>query len=277
MRSSAVRRCSTGGSKRSARPTPGCARWQQQGAYRIMQLTTVVHNETGQRPGKAEKAAFKLWTEQYNIGAGVVHPGREANAVAAVAMLHDCLALIQELVATVVDQAPEWVALSAVTSPTPEQIQKVNSLHNPAAAPYLFTRFTGWAWLEKPDSVRLLPEEGRWPARPYIERLADESPARLVKWLNKDKHLEMIWRSGRGATAELVLLRWHLGGHGAHLLTRSALAPWHDIEARAHARILLLAADAQPAPEHPAATEQLRRALVEAGEVDLARTTSTNS
>ncbi|MFC8863261.1 hypothetical protein BCL80_11547 [Streptomyces avidinii] len=63
----------------------------------------------------------------------------------------------------------------------------------------------------------------------------------------------------------------------AHLLTRSALAPWHDIEVRAHARTLLLAADAQPAPEHPAATEQLRRALVEAGEVDLARTTSTTS
>lgn len=34
---------------------------------------------------------------------------------------------------------------------------------------------------------------------------------------------------------------------------------------------LLLATDVQPAPEHPAATEQLRRALVEAGEVDLAR------
>ncbi|MFI7236966.1 hypothetical protein [Streptomyces cyaneofuscatus] len=63
----------------------------------------------------------------------------------------------------------------------------------------------------------------------------------------------------------------------AHLLTRSALAPWHDIEVRAHARTLLLTADAQPTPEHPAEIEQLRRALVEAGEVDLARTTSTTS
>ncbi|WP_329309281.1 hypothetical protein [Streptomyces microflavus] len=191
---------------------------EQQGAYRIMQLTTVVHNETGQRPGKAEKAAFKLWTEQYSIGSGVVHPGREASAVTAVAMLHDCLALIQELVSTVVDQAPEWVALGAVTSPTPEQIQKVNNLHNPAAAPYLFTRFVGWEWLEKLDSVRLLPEEGRWPARPYFEHLADENPARLVEWLNKDKHLETIWRSGRGATAELVVLCRHLGSHGSALV-----------------------------------------------------------
>ncbi|MBK3582209.1 hypothetical protein JHN49_00180 [Streptomyces sp. MBT57] len=192
---------------------------EQQGSYRIMQLTTVVHNETGQRPGKAEMAAFKLWTDQYSIGSGVVHPGGEASALTAVAMLHDCLALIQELVATVVDQAPEWVALGAVASPTPAQIQKVNTLHNPAAAPYLFTRYTGWEWLEKLDSVRLLPEEGRWPARPYLERLADENPARLVEWLNKDKHLETIWRLGPGVTADFVRLCHHLGGHGATLIS----------------------------------------------------------
>ncbi|MFE7485166.1 hypothetical protein [Streptomyces sp. NPDC057552] len=61
----------------------------------------------------------------------------------------------------------------------------------------------------------------------------------------------------------------------AHLLTRPAPAPWHDVEVRAHARDLLLAAEALPFPDRPAGTEQLRRALVEAGEVDLARTTST--
>ncbi|MDX3434415.1 hypothetical protein PV664_37140 [Streptomyces sp. ME01-18a] len=63
----------------------------------------------------------------------------------------------------------------------------------------------------------------------------------------------------------------------AHLLTRSALAPWYDIEVRAHARTMLLAAETQPAPEHSAAAEQLRRALVEAGKVDFARTTSMTS
>ncbi|MFJ4700463.1 hypothetical protein ACIP5N_22210 [Streptomyces sp. NPDC088768] len=61
----------------------------------------------------------------------------------------------------------------------------------------------------------------------------------------------------------------------AHLLTRPAPDPWHDVEVRAHARTLLLAAEALPAPDRPAGTERLRRALVEAGEVDLARTTST--
>ncbi|WP_446046438.1 hypothetical protein [Streptomyces olivaceus] len=54
----------------------------------------------------------------------------------------------------------------------------------------------------------------------------------------------------------------------AHLLTRAALGPWYDIEVRAHARILLLAAEA-PGPL-PAATERLRLALV-----GLARTPST--
>lgn len=196
-----------------------CAMEAQQGAYRIMQLTKVVRDETRREPGKAEQEAFRDWTTQYDIGSKVVHPGHEATAVTAVAMLHDCLALIQELVATVVDQAPEWVELGKVTSPTPDQVRKVNSLHNPSAAPYLFSQFSGWEWLESLKDVRLLPEEDRWPARPYFERLAAEDPARLVNWLGKGKRLEAIWRTGPGATAELVLLCRHLGGHSTALVT----------------------------------------------------------
>ncbi|MFJ3182343.1 hypothetical protein ACIPJN_28680 [Streptomyces sp. NPDC086796] len=61
----------------------------------------------------------------------------------------------------------------------------------------------------------------------------------------------------------------------ARLLTRPAPDPWYDAEVRTHARALLLAAAALPAPDRPAGTEQLRLALVEAGEVDLARAPST--
>lgn len=59
-----------------------------------------------------------------------------------------------------------------------------------------------------------------------------------------------------------------------HLLTVPAPDPWYGDEIRMLARILLLTAEALPAPDRPAAIEQLRRALVEAGEVDLARTTA---
>jgi D-mannonate dehydratase len=48
----------------------------------------------------------------------------------------------------------------------------------------------------------------------------------------------------------------------------------YDADVRRHARALLQAATALPAAERPAETEQLRRALVEAGEVDLAQTTA---
>ncbi|MEV6680723.1 hypothetical protein AB0N09_28235 [Streptomyces erythrochromogenes] len=57
-----------------------------------------------------------------------------------------------------------------------------------------------------------------------------------------------------------------------HLLTRPAPDPWYDAEVRRHARTLLQAAFALPEPERPAQAEQLRLALVEAGEVDLAGT-----
>lgn len=56
----------------------------------------------------------------------------------------------------------------------------------------------------------------------------------------------------------------------AHLLTRPAPEAAYDGDVRRHARALLQAAEALPAPVPPAAAAQLRRALVEAGEVDLA-------
>ncbi|MFC8259710.1 hypothetical protein ACFUNF_19245 [Streptomyces sp. NPDC057291] len=59
----------------------------------------------------------------------------------------------------------------------------------------------------------------------------------------------------------------------AHLLTRPT--PAYDADVRRHARALLQAAAALPETERPAQTEQLRRSLVEAGEVDLARTPTT--
>ncbi|MFF8786710.1 hypothetical protein [Streptomyces sp. NPDC015125] len=59
----------------------------------------------------------------------------------------------------------------------------------------------------------------------------------------------------------------------AHLLTRPA-SPEYDTDVRRHARALLQAAAVLPDAERPAETEHLRRALIEAGEVDLAQTTA---
>ncbi|WP_240679442.1 hypothetical protein [Streptomyces sp. B29(2018)] len=60
-----------------------------------------------------------------------------------------------------------------------------------------------------------------------------------------------------------------------HLLARPAPHGAHDGDVRHHARALLQAAEALPAPDRPAEAAQLRRALVEAGEVDLAHAPAT--
>lgn len=57
----------------------------------------------------------------------------------------------------------------------------------------------------------------------------------------------------------------------AHLLTRPASETWDDVDVRRHARTLLEAAVALPAAERPAETEELRRALIDAGDVQAAR------
>ncbi|MEV5177973.1 hypothetical protein AB0L10_44875, partial [Streptomyces flaveolus] len=60
-----------------------------------------------------------------------------------------------------------------------------------------------------------------------------------------------------------------------HLLTRPAPEGAYDGDVRRHARALLQRAEALPAPDRPAEAAQLRRALIEAGEVDLASAPST--
>ncbi|MET8608906.1 hypothetical protein ABZV92_35780 [Streptomyces rubiginosohelvolus] len=60
-----------------------------------------------------------------------------------------------------------------------------------------------------------------------------------------------------------------------NLLTRPAPEDAQDSDVRLHARALLRAAEALPAPNRPAQVAQLRRALVEAGEVDLAHAPAT--
>ncbi|MEU4077729.1 hypothetical protein [Streptomyces venezuelae] len=59
-----------------------------------------------------------------------------------------------------------------------------------------------------------------------------------------------------------------------HLLTRPSPEGVYDGDVRRHARALFQAAAALPETERPAETEQLRRALVEAGEVDLVQPAS---
>ncbi|MES9520808.1 hypothetical protein [Streptomyces capoamus] len=56
-----------------------------------------------------------------------------------------------------------------------------------------------------------------------------------------------------------------------HLLTRPAPAAWYDSGVRDHARALLDATAALPAADRPEGTEQLRRALVNSGDIDAAR------
>ncbi|MFF7946623.1 hypothetical protein [Streptomyces griseorubiginosus] len=58
----------------------------------------------------------------------------------------------------------------------------------------------------------------------------------------------------------------------AHLLIPTEPGPGYDTEVRRHAWALLEAAVALPSAERPAETEQLRRALIDAGEIQAART-----
>ncbi len=90
---------------------------------------------------------------------------------------------------------------------------------------------------------------------PLARRSAEHTPAQD----NADKVAERA--AAHPGSPDALLL-------AAHLLT--CPAPEYDADIRHHARALLQAATALPETERPAEAEQLRRAMIEAGEVDLA-------
>ncbi|MFF3538544.1 hypothetical protein ACFYXP_31960 [Streptomyces sp. NPDC002466] len=186
---------------------------EAQGSRRIQQVTALAREVTGREPGAGELKAYKAWSDYYQSASEIIHKATGTGAARAVRLLHDVLTVISELVFTLPDQADRWVRLAAVSSPTSEQIEEVNRLHHPSATSYLFSKFTGWEWLEGLTPERLLPEADRWPAAPYFQRLAAEDPARLALWLQS--HLDKIGSSGPGAITHLIRLCRHLPGHAA--------------------------------------------------------------
>jgi hypothetical protein len=97
---------------------------------------------------------------------------------------------------------------------------------------------------------------------PLARRSAEHTPAQTCA----DKVAERAAAHPRSPDALLL---------AGHLLTRPAPALEYGADVRRHARALLQAATALPEAERPAQTKQLRQALVEAGEVDLAPTPAT--
>ncbi|MFC8949506.1 hypothetical protein [Streptomyces rochei] len=93
---------------------------------------------------------------------------------------------------------------------------------------------------------------------PLARRSAEHTPA-------QERAAEVAERATRHPQSPDALLL------AAHLLTRPAPDLEYDGDMRRHARTLLEAAVALPAADRPAETERLRRALIDAGEIQAAR------
>ncbi|MFF8911683.1 hypothetical protein [Streptomyces olivaceoviridis] len=107
------------------------------------------------------------------------------------------------------------------------------------------------------------------PLRPHRRGLAAPGPGSTEDTPAQDNADKVAERAAaRPRSPDALFL-------AAHPLTRPAV-PEYDADVRRHARTLLKAAVALPYAERPPETEQLRRALVEASEVDLAQATATD-
>jgi len=144
-----------------------------------------------------------------------------------------------------------------------------DSAQNPAAgAPEDIARVVDGGAGDRPAVRRARRRRLLHPVRPHGRGVAAPGPAQrsaehTPDQASADKAAERAAAHPRSPDALLLAV---------HLLTRPGRA--YDADVRRHARVLLHAAAALPEAGAPLRRLRLRRALVEAGELDLAQTTA---
>ncbi|MFF2819584.1 hypothetical protein ACFVT9_29195 [Kitasatospora cineracea] len=160
---------------------------QDGGAFRRRQLAHLVQERTGMVPGEGEQEAFAAWSRFYRETSGVLHGGSGDGEEAVRTLFADLVAHVEQLVLDLPDLAPLLVALVRAEAPTAEDARAVAAFQLPGAVRYFFTNAVSPGWMDLVSAKRLLPEATRWPAQPYLERVADADPQRALAWLTANK------------------------------------------------------------------------------------------
>ncbi|MFE4360418.1 hypothetical protein [Kitasatospora sp. NPDC056800] len=160
---------------------------QDGGAFRRRQLTQIVRQRTGTAPGDGEQEAFAAWARFYRATSGVLHGSSGDGEESTRRLFADLVAHVEQLVLDLPDLAPLLVALVHAEAPTVEDAEAVAALQQPRAVRYFFTHAVSPGWMDLISARRLLPEAARWPAQPYLDRVATVDPQRALAWLTANK------------------------------------------------------------------------------------------
>lgn len=131
---------------------------------------------------------------------------------------HDVTAAVEQLFLGLPERADRLRELARLEVPVQQDADEVARMTDPRAGVYFFGAAVSGGWLGLLPLHRLLPEERRWPAAPYLRRLLVVEPERVCAWV--EEHLDAIRVRGPGALSQAVAVVSHAGMAGCGLMTR---------------------------------------------------------
>ncbi|MFD9063637.1 hypothetical protein ACFVZ3_19215, partial [Kitasatospora purpeofusca] len=195
---------------------------EDKGGYRRRQIEHLVQKLTREAPGPGEAEAVRLWGRFYADASGVLHGGQvdgaenDSGADAARRLLEEIVLHVEQLVLGLPALAPELLRLVRLRAPSASDVEAVRRWHQPRQVRYFFEHAECPLWLDALTVERLLPEPGRWPAEPYLRRIAGADPQKALSWLTAN--LPAFTGAGAGALAGLVRVARTIGAPSSDLV-----------------------------------------------------------
>ncbi|WEH28068.1 hypothetical protein [Streptomyces sp. AM 3-1-1] len=153
------------------------------GKSRPRQVAHLTSRYHGTAPGPGEEEAFRAWSKFYGRTSGSLHGGGAEDEASTRCLVSDFLAHVEHLLLDLPALAPLLVSLARNEMPSSADAAAVAAIHQPRAIRWFFANAVSPAWLDLVNTNRLLPEAGRWPAQPYLQRVAQGDPQRVLEWL----------------------------------------------------------------------------------------------
>ncbi|MER5662796.1 hypothetical protein [Streptomyces mirabilis] len=188
----------------------------ERGGFRTRQIGRLVAEQTRQEMGLAETEAARSWSAFYSSASGVLH-GSSSGADEARRQFDDVTAAMGQLFLGLPERADRLRELARLEVPVQQDADEVARMTDPRAGVYFLSAAVSGRWLGLLPLPRLLPEEQRWPAAPYLRRLLAEEPEGVCAWV--EEHLDAIRAQGPGALAQAVAVVSGAGMAACSLLT----------------------------------------------------------
>ncbi|WP_436763129.1 hypothetical protein [Streptosporangium sp. V21-05] len=195
---------------------------KEPGGFRVRQVGYLVRERTRRDIGIAEQTAVRAsWAKFYRDTSGVLH-GSASSLDSARQLWEDLVAAIRQLFLGLPERAERLRELALLANPLEKDAAEVALMTDPRAGDYFFRVAISPHWLKLLPPERLVPDQNRWSASPYLQRLLADDPELVCAWVTTQ--LEFIDQRGPHAVKMTFHLLREAGMYALPLMWKTAQA-----------------------------------------------------